>query len=67
MGNSVLHSRFDLLSDDGEGERFDFYKRDIKTSAGWGLDFEDFGLYFAKQTGEKEDKWDVSFRISRSF
>jgi len=51
-----------------EGEMMGYlYERDIKTSAGWGLDFEDFRLYFAKKTGEEGDKWDVSFRLSRSF
>ena len=51
-----------------EGDMMGYlYKRDIKTSAGWGLDFEDFRLYFAKPTGSDGDKWDVSFRISRSF
>lgn len=51
-----------------EGEMMGYlYERDIRTSAGWGLDFEDFRLYFAKKTGEEGDKWDVSFRISRSF
>ena len=43
------------------------YERDIKTSAGWGIDLEDFRLYLAKPIGSEGEEWDISFRISRTF
>jgi hypothetical protein len=40
---------------------------DLKASHGWAVNSDDIRIYFARPLQVKDARWDVSFRVSRSF